>query len=60
MAKTSADRPFYIRQKGLEYGPGRGGIIGFDEQQQADDCCAEKNQRAEEMGLEARYEVIAN
>lgn len=54
------DKPFFVRQSGLTYGPNKGAIKGYNDREPADADCAERNSRAEELGLKARYEVIAN
>ena len=51
---------FFVRQSGLEYGPEHGAIVGFADKKAADENCADRNSRAKEMGLKARYEVVAN
>ena len=55
-------RPFFVRQAGLPsyIDDGLGAITGYDLKEQADTNCAERNTKAEKMGVKARYEVIAN
>jgi len=61
MAKGPSDQPFFVRQSGLTYGTeGKGAITGYTEKDQADANCVERNDKAKEMGLKARYEVVAN
>ena len=57
--KAILDNPFIVRQAGLDYGPGMGAILGYLNQDAADLDVADRNERAEKMGLEARYEVVA-
>ena len=57
MAKAIHDNLFFVRQAGLEYGEGQGAIVGFDIESEAQANADERNKRAEEMKLKARYEV---
>ena len=47
-------------QTHVGYGDSRGAIKGYDEQSQAEGDVADRNKRAKEMGVKARYEVVAN
>lgn len=61
MPKGVQDKPFFVRQAGLVYGEeGKGAITGYEEKEQADTNCAERNNKAKAMGIDARYEVVAN
>lgn len=48
-------RPFIVRQVGTT-----GALTGFFNQEDADASAAEKNDRAQDMGLKAKYEAVAN
>ena len=54
------ESPFFVRQAGLLYGEEHGAIVGFDDSAAADADVKERNGRALEMGLTARYEFCAN
>lgn len=58
--KHPHDYPFFVRQSGLKYGTnGYGAIVGFDDENKANADCDDRNKRAKEMGLKARYEVAS-
>ena len=63
MAATGAKKAYefrtFVRQSGLQYTePELGGIKGFDDEEQAKAMVNDKNDRAQKMGLKARYEVV--
>lgn len=60
--RKPANMPYFVRQAGLEpYGEeGKGAIVGFDNRLAADDDCYDRNERAQDMKLKARYEVVEN
>jgi len=61
MAKSPSDSPFFVRQAGLTYGEeGKGAITGYPEKEQAEANRDERNEKAKNMGLKARYEVVEN
>lgn len=54
MAKNFSDHAFFIRQEGLPKG-----FAGCaNDEEAAEEQCVDKNARAKQMGLAARYEVI--
>ncbi len=60
MPKVASDRmPFFVRQVGLDYSIEKGAIIGFETANEAQVDCDDRNDRAEKMGVKARYETIA-
>lgn len=59
MAKKPHECPFFVRQSGLEYGPEGGAITGYDTREAADADAADRNSRAADMGVKARYEVVS-
>lgn len=53
--RKSQDFPFFDRQVGTT-----GAIRGFDSLDDAEISAADRNNRAKEMGLKARYEAVTN
>lgn len=56
MATLPKDEPFHIRLKGVSDGPGF--VTGYAEEAQAVTSAADRNKRATEMSIKARYEVV--
>lgn len=59
MAAKPHEMPHFVRQAGLTYGPEAGAIKGYETKEAADADAAERNGRATDMGLKARYEVVS-
>lgn len=55
--KQPKDQPFHIRLTGVADGPGF--VHGVETEAQAKADAADRNKKAEAMGIKARYEVAA-
>lgn len=58
MAGKAHECDFFVRCVGSADTGDRGAIKGFDNEASAKEDAARRNERATEMGLKARYEVV--
>lgn len=56
------EAPFFVRMKGDSFADdkSKGALSGYTEKSEADANCNDRNKRATDAGLKARYEVVEN
>jgi len=54
--KTPLQEPWHVRLVGVKDGPGF--VMGYPDEVQAKASAGDRNNRAESLGIKARYEVV--